>query len=252
MIMVDEEMNAVEMRRPRPTTDWWDLPLYLLVGIGLFGAASALVVVLFEGQPALITAGALAANFITLSATFLLLGIWRGKVSWEQIGLRPFRWHWSWPLWAVGLTIVFIPLRAVLGLLIEMILSGNLDSLEARSDLLMGGGVSWAAFLITLIGAGLLVPIAEELFFRGLLHNWFRERLTLWPAAVTSGALFGLAHFDSVGVVAASFVMGVVCAIAYEQTRSILLPIGIHAATNSAAVILLYGAMWLTELLPAV
>jgi membrane protease YdiL (CAAX protease family) len=250
--MINEEMSASKIEQPHPTTNWWDLPLYLVVGIGLFGAASVVAVLLFEERPLLLTGAALTANFITLTATFLLLGIWRGKVSWAQMGLWPFRWHWSWPFLAVGLTIVFIPLRAALGLLIELILAGNLDSLEARSDLLMGGGISWSGFLITLIGAGLLVPIAEELFFRGLLHNWFRERLPLWPAALASSALFGLAHFDSVGVVAASFVMGLVCAIAYEQTRSILLPIGIHATTNSAAVILLYGAMWLTERLPAV
>jgi membrane protease YdiL (CAAX protease family) len=238
---------------PRPyrlATTLWDLILYLLVGLGLFAAASLLVVAWFGDRPLLLTAGALLANFLALSATVYLLGIRRRKVTWAQLGLRPLRWQWRWVWWAIGLALVFIPLRAALGLLVELLLSGNLDSLEARSDLLLGGGATLPGFLITLIGAGLLVPVAEELFFRGLLHNWFRQRLSLWPAALCSGALFGLAHFDSVGVVVASFIMGVVCAIAYEQTHSILLPIGIHAVTNSTAVILLYAALVMADFIP--
>ncbi|MCA9919202.1 MAG: CPBP family intramembrane metalloprotease, partial [Anaerolineales bacterium] len=62
--------------------------------------------------------------------------------------------------------------------------------------------------------------------------------------------LFGLAHADSIGVVAASAVIGVVNALAYERTRSLFIPIVIHVTTNSAAVLLLYLMLALAELIP--
>jgi membrane protease YdiL (CAAX protease family) len=65
-----------------------------------------------------------------------------------------------------------------------------------------------------------------------------------------SALIFGLGHFDTLGVVAASFVMGVVNALVLEKTRSIWVPVVIHAANNSLAVILVYAAAWLAQLIP--
>ncbi len=39
-----------------------------------------------------------------------------------------------------------------------------------------------------------LTALAEELFFRGLLHGWLRKHLRLWPTALVAGAIFGLVH----------------------------------------------------------
>lgn len=244
-------MNDFSVENNQPVTTWLDLLLYIVGGMGLFLAVSLGVMLLVgEERPLLLTTGALLANFFTLSAAFYFLGIRRGKISWAETGLKPLRWRWRWALLAIGLALAFIPLRGLLGLLVETIISGGMENLEARSELLLAGGATLPGFLITFVGAGILVPISEELYFRGLLHPWFRERLSLWPAALLSGALFGLAHFDSAGVAASSFVMGVVCAFAYEQTRSILVPIAIHAVTNSTAVILLYLAMIFAEFIP--
>jgi membrane protease YdiL (CAAX protease family) len=55
-----------------------------------------------------------------------------------------------------------------------------------------------------------------------------------------SSALFALGHFDSAGVVASSFFLGLVCAVALERGRSLWLPVAIHALNNSLAVMLLY------------
>jgi len=95
------------------------------------------------------------------------------------------------------------------------------------------------------------VPISEELFFRGAIFTVLRDHWPVWAAVLISSALFGLGHADSLGVVAASFVMGVVNAIAFEKTRSIWVPVAIHAANNSLAIILVYLAAYLAKMLPA-
>ena len=232
---------------------WLDLVLYLLVGFGSFFLISGLVGQLFPALSLGASFLLFLANFICLGGTTYLLGIRRGKISWRQLGLRPFRWQWQWLFIGVGLAILLLPGRALLGLLVQMLLEGNLDSLQARSDIITGGALefSWLGFLSTFIGVGVLAPISEELYFRGLLHSWFWGKTArVWLRVLASATIFGLAHADSVSVVAASFVIGVVNAIAYERTRSLFIPIVIHLTTNSAAVLLLYLALALTEWLP--
>ncbi len=245
---------VAETADPAPAPQsWLDLALYLLVGFGSFILLSGLIGWLFVE----ISLGAsfliFLANFVCLAGTTYLLGVRRGKISWRGLGLRPLRWRWQWLLIGTGVAILLLPGRAVLGLLVQMLVEGNLDSLQARSDLIMGGALefSWIGFFSTLIGAGILVPISEELYFRGLLHTWFWGKMErVWLRVLASGAIFALAHADSISVVAASFVIGLVNAYAYERTRSLFISIIIHLTTNSAAVLLLYLSLALLELFP--
>jgi membrane protease YdiL (CAAX protease family) len=234
---------------------WLDLILYLLIGFGSFILLSGLVGFLLQELSLGASFLLFLANFVCLGGTTYLLGIRRGKISWAGLGLRPFRWRWRWLAMGVGLAILLLPGRAVLGLLVQMLVEGNLDSLQARSDLIMGGALefSWIGFFSTLVGAGILVPISEELYFRGLLHTWFWGKTDrVWLRVLASGTIFALAHADSLSVVAASFVIGLVNAYAYERTRSLFIPIIIHMTTNSAAVLLLYLALAVMELVPTV
>ena len=104
---------------------------------------------------------------------------------------------------------------------------------------------------MTFLGVGLLAPVSEELYFRGLLHGWFRSRrFAFWLRVLLSSTLFAVAHFDSVAVVASSFVLGVANALLYEWSRSIWVPIAMHVLTNSIAVELLYAALAVLEYFP--
>ena len=253
-------MAEIEQPVPKEPADanptpqsWLDLALYLLIGFGSFTFLSGLVGLLFTELSLRVSFLLFMANFICLSGTTYLLGIRRERISWQGLGIRPFRWHWQWLLIGVGVAILLLPGRALLGLLVQMLVEGNLDSLQARSDLIMGGALefTWIGFLSTLIGAGLLVPVSEELYFRGLLHTWFWGKTErVWLRVLASGTIFALAHADSISVVAASFVIGLVNAVAYERTRSLFIPIIIHMTTNSAAVLLLYLSLAIMELVP--
>ena len=236
-----------------PPQSWLDLALYLLVGFGSFLLISTLVALQFQELSLGAAFLLFLVNFACFGGVTVLLGVRRGKISWAQLGLRPFRWRWQWLLIGVGLAVLLLPGRAVLGLLVQILVEGNLDSLQARSDLIMGGALefSWIGFLSTLLGAGILVPIAEELYFRGLLHTWFWGKTDLvWLRVLASSAIFALGHADSISVVAASSVIGIVNAIAYERTRSLFIPIVVHITTNSAAILLLYLALAAQNLLP--
>jgi len=78
-------------------------------------------------------------------------------------------------------------------------------------------------------------PIFEELAFRGLLYPTLRLRLPPWPAALLSAALFGVAHGYGPQGFAAVTLSGMIWALGYERTRSLLPGMLAHAAGNLLA-----------------
>ena len=89
----------------------------------------------------------------------------------------------------------------------------------------------WLAVLAIVV----LAPIAEELFFRGVVFNAFkRERGRRW-AYVGSAALFAVIHLSLVALVPI-FLLGLALAWVYERTGSLLAPIVMHAVVNGVSV----------------
>ena len=238
------------LREPTPRAYWLDLFLVLGMGLGVFFLTTGVIGYLLPeaSMPQLVLALTLA-NFISLGGSVAVFGLWRGWLSLADLGLWPPRFHWAWLLVIGGVTVGLLPIRLLLAYAALILVEGDLDSLSARQALL-GSEFSLLGFLVTFIGVGILAPIAEELFFRGALYTWFRRRFNFWVAVSVSSVLFGLAHFDSLGVVLSSLVMGVALAIVFEYTRSLYTAIGIHILNNSLAVVLLYVALGLMELFP--
>jgi membrane protease YdiL (CAAX protease family) len=86
--------------------------------------------------------------------------------------------------------------------------------------------------LYLLVG-GIVGPVAEEVFFRGVLYGFLR-RWGVVAALTISTLLFVLAHPVSHGVFAPQVVGGILFAIAYEVEGSLLVPITIHTLGNLA------------------
>ena len=228
-----------------------DVILYLVAGFGLYLMASLGLALVFREVTGFVSALVYALNFICLAGAVYLLGIRRGKLSWAGLGLNPPRWRWSWGLLAAVIAIVLIPLRILIGVAFQLLVEGGTQSLQERSQLFTAGGVTWAGVFISLVGAGIVVPFSEELFFRGAIYTTLRRGWPVWSAVLASSLLFGLAHFDSPGVVFSSFVLGVASALVYEYTRSVWASFALHAINNSIAVALVYFAMWAMSLVPA-
>jgi len=86
-----------------------------------------------------------------------------------------------------------------------------------------------ALSLFFLVG-GLIAPVVEEVFFRGILYGFFRKWGVI-PALLVSTALFILAH---PGASITQSVGGIIFALAYEREGKLMVPITIHAIGNSA------------------
>lgn len=86
--------------------------------------------------------------------------------------------------------------------------------------------------LFFLIG-GFIAPITEEIFFRGILYGFFR-RWGVLVALILSTLLFMLVHPIGSRIPLPQVVGGIVFAVSYEMTRSLLTPITIHILGNTA------------------
>jgi membrane protease YdiL (CAAX protease family) len=76
------------------------------------------------------------------------------------------------------------------------------------------------------------VPAVEELTFRGLLFFTLRKRLGPLSAALVSATIFSAVHFYSPVGFLSTLCSGVVWALAFERTRSLLPGMAAHAIYN--------------------
>ncbi len=106
-----------------------------------------------------------------------------------------------------------------------------LDPLRPVMEALPGGAAT-AWFLILVI---VIVPIGEEVFFRGLVYGGLRDRWGAAPAALASAAFFSVVHLQLVHGLPI-LVLGLVLAFLYERTRSLVPVIVTHALNNAVAI----------------
>lgn len=82
-------------------------------------------------------------------------------------------------------------------------------------------------------GAIVLAPVAEELFFRGLLQTFLVGVLaSRWKAIAMAAIAFAAVHFQQLHAVPALAVLAVFIGYAYERTGSLVVPILIHSLFN--------------------
>jgi membrane protease YdiL (CAAX protease family) len=103
---------------------------------------------------------------------------------------------------------------------------------------------------LAVIAVVVLAPIAEEIFFRGVVFNaLLREGSRRW-AFIGSSALFAVIHLSLVAVLPI-FLLGLALAWVYDRTRSLLAPIAMHLTVNGISVAIALLARYEVIQLPA-
>ncbi|HEU4324207.1 MAG TPA: type II CAAX endopeptidase family protein [Roseiflexaceae bacterium] len=203
----------------------------LLGGVPLSGDAQEMTEALTRSLP--FSAGVLLAQTLAFAGSVAAGMFWRGLRP-ADLGLgRPeLRWLLIGLGTAVALRLLVVPLALVLQLLGAPTDNPQVNLLAPE------GGFAWLPALTMILVAGVVVPIGEELLFRGVVYNWLRGR-GFWLAAILSSALFGLVHGHvTIGIMA--FVLGLVCAFVYERSRSLWTPIAVHIGFNVLGIAVLY------------
>ena len=87
--------------------------------------------------------------------------------------------------------------------------------------------------IVLFLVGGFIAPVAEEIFFRGILYGFFR-RWGMLTALVLSTLLFVLSHPSIHTIPVTQIIGGILFAVAYEIEKNLLVPITIHVLGNLA------------------
>lgn len=90
-----------------------------------------------------------------------------------------------------------------------------------------------ANLLFFFLVGGIVAPVAEEVFFRGILYG-FLKRWGIAVALVLSTTAFAITHGLGHGFPLTQVVGGILFAAAYEVEKNLLVPITIHCLGNLA------------------
>lgn len=92
------------------------------------------------------------------------------------------------------------------------------------------------SFPVQILVLGIVVPVAEEFMFRGVLFRRFKENRGFGYAAAWSSLFFVLMHEDGVQMVYA-LLLGIMLCYVYEKFGSLKAPILLHIAANCSSLI---------------
>lgn len=202
-----------------------DFPLVaLVIAVALFLLAAALAQSALSAVPLhSAMARTLVRNGLTL--LFVLLTY---KLVISRLGERPrddLRGSRALPDLGIGMLMGFMIMALSVGA-------------AAVADVYNIVGEGDASQLVhELVTAAIMPAFMEELLFRGILFRWIEEFAGSWVALLLTSALFGAAHLmnPNASLIAAFGIAveaGVLLGGAYMLTRSLWLPMGLHAAWN--------------------
>lgn len=230
--------------------DWTDVVAFLPAAAGGVFITASLVVGITQaadhalGQAARTAvesfAGQAASYAAALAALVVLLRFRRG------LALRDVGWRLprtlgraGWLPWlAISLVGALVALEVAdwLGSLATQLLpnSPNTQCTAVRDE--YGGYLLVAVPLVCLIA-----PLSEETIFRGFIYGWLRRHLPVLPAVVISSAVFSAAHVVLV-LALPLFAVGVILALLYEYSDSLLPGAIVHGLFNLVGILAILGS----------
>lgn len=112
---------------------------------------------------------------------------------------------------------------------------------EEVSEAIYGGSMLW-----TILGVVFIIPLVEELVFRGIVYERIEYYRGAVPAIFLSALYFGIFHMNvPQGIYA--FIIGTIMAWVYFKYKSIWAPVLFHVSANCISVVLTYSE-WFNNL----
>jgi uncharacterized protein len=221
----------------RPLPAWAPVVVFLL-GVVASVIVASIVVVLYEQQtgrsvdpespPDVVTIiGTVAQNAAWVGLAFLAVQMALGGGPGRRLGLRRVGTGSAFG-WSALVYVAFWISAGIIALTLgEPETEQRLvEELRAQDDVVILAGYA--------IVATIFAPLGEEILFRGLLYGALRERMPYWIAAVVTGVLFGIIHFDApIQGILLLCIFGVGLCLLYQVTGSLLPCLGLHALHNS-------------------
>lgn len=185
--------------------------------IDVQGFSSALTGLVEEYYMVLQTLGALAAIFFLVR--MYRKDYLKRRFVFDKSGIPAYSWLFLIP---AG---IFASLAGNMIMNISDIASMS-EGFQESQKLLFSG-----PFLVQLAGIGVIIPVCEELVYRGLIYMRMRQYLNVNIAMVASALIFAFVHGNLVQGIY-GFLVGILFAYVYEQYGSLKAPMLVHISAN--------------------
>lgn len=229
----DQKLTEEQLSPLWGKSGWVVLGIFLLLYFGIgFGAG---IFVNEDTDPFLVTVISLVANLVATFGSVLLVGMLYKHYSLEELGIKAVKWRWIINAVIWGILLMFA--RGVLAQLLLNLVPALNYGVETLDNIFVNYNTTLLSKSILLIAGSILVPIGEELFFRGFLHRWIKNRLHYWPAIIVSGTIFAAFHVIPIQALMA-LPLGILTAWMFERSKSLLPPIFLHLSNNFIALMI--------------
>lgn len=215
----------------------WGFFDVILVYLGILG-----ITLLGSIIPLRLEMGITAFFLLSFSIQFLatvsfvyLFAVVLPRGSWSDLGVRKPRWR---DLRSYGLVggLLLIVMVMLMGIVIKYF---QPDLPPQEIEELLRSVTRLPDVLAICFAAVVMAPVAEELFYRGMIYPLFRKYLGPRGGAVLAGLVFGLAHYDLWRALPLA-VGGVALCYFYEKSDSILVPMVAHGVWNGFMCLVIY------------
>lgn len=165
-----------------------------------------------------------------LAALFFLVPMYRRdylkrRFVFDNNGIQPYCWLYIIP---VG---IFTSLGGNMILNISDFANSSERFRESQEILFSG------PFIVQLIGIGLILPICEELIYRGLIYMRMRQYLSVNMSIMVSSLIFGIIHGNPAQGMY-GFLIGILFAYLFEKYGSLKAPVLAHISANMLSLVL--------------
>jgi membrane protease YdiL (CAAX protease family) len=167
----------------------------------------------------------------------------RGRLIWERSPASPssraLAFFAGVVSWLIAIPCVAL-IQWIVSSLMEFFVTAPPIEQVAVTHLRDTLGDPWL-FTMTLLAIVVLVPVTEELLFRGFLQNWMTHHWPAKGAILTTSAIFTLFHFSfvqgwtNVPILSSLFVLSVLLGVLFQRFGSLWAPIGLHCTFNAAS-----------------
>lgn len=249
---IDLSENSPIPTQPQPVVPWgWrDIGkaiLLIIIGSFVLGAMVVGITIATDNQldetqgmtaAPLFWLGALIYGVVILAV--YLFAVRRGQNDWSVVGFRSFSTWWLATIPVLAL-VQLLGMSLINALLVLPFTGGNFDNPQIEA-LTGGSSLSIRQLGVLFILVAVIAPIAEELFFRGMLYPLLRQRWSPKVAIVINGFVFALIHFIPI-LIPGLFFVGMVLAWVRERSGSIIPCMLLHALQNGLVLLSIYAVL---------
>lgn len=195
---------------------WLELPSYLG---SLKGFINYLIIGFGEG-------------FISILALILFFKLLQRPLT--DLGLMNLGWR-SISIGLIGGIFLFVVVGILGNLLVNYL---GIPDPQSFALVVEGADSTWQFILLLFLG-GVIVPLKEELVFRGLIYPPLRKAYGRWSGIILTALFFGIMHFDLIRFWPL-VLGGIVLTWLYEKTQNLWSSIIAHGVWNILMTILMW------------